>query len=1014
MYYQNLTQEFAKLCQGWAENSTTANAKSVQFQQVLEQTGNDASLVNLLQLLNCAVSHLESGEVYCEIGTTDQGITLIGALLNHPHHSAYAVFSNLDLEGFEEYPEQLTRNLQQFDLDDQVIFCFQDSEEFLLELRELETEGKIGVYFYTNAVDYRSVLMGLLLVTPSLAGQAVLIVDQVRPGSLAYQAVWDFIAVHPECQVLWQPPSEIQASHFPNGIMVLSWDIARKQNYGISDLLQQRQLSVIHSLQTLEVTESSEQQVQVLYETALSFHEQGELESARQTYQDLLQLQPEHPEAWLNLGILQYDLQDYSSAVQSLGQSLELDDEEAYGHYYMGLCLEKIHQLGQAVTAYQKAIELDPDLIDAYNNLGNIWYQQGEFAEAEMYYRAAISTDPYFWGSYLNLGNVLFEQNQLDEAIETYQTALQFNPEESLILDNLQIAAHLKEHPTQNSYRLAEKFYHQRKYESAIEHYQNYLEHEEGNEEIYLNLADCFHQLRDSSSSIQTLQKAVQYYPNSAKINFTLITSLLHQGKAEETMHQAELSSENIPNEYAFKLLKYLLVPMLYQTPKQIGFYRHRFEQGLQQLVQETDLSTPKARQNCLHGISNYTNFYLAYQAHNVVESQATYGNLVHQIMRANYPEWTQSLPLPPVGDKIRVGYVSNYLHSYSGTLWLTGWLKHHNPEDFEIYCYYTGNSPDPVTQRFQQFSDVFHHVPGDFTTACQQILADQLHILVYPELGMDPPTFQRAALRLAPIQCTAWGHPVTTGLPTVDYFLSSELMEPDNAQEHYSETLIRLPNIGVAYPHPKDIPSLTKTRSDFDLPEDAVIYFCCQAPFKYLPQYDYLLPEIARQVSQAKFVFLRGELLFDRLESVFNRYSLRSTDYCLHLVIPERSDYLMLNLLSDVFLDTFTWSGGNTSLEAIACGLPIVTCPGEFMRGRHADSFLKMLGVTETIARNESEYVEIAVRLGQDSVWRKEIADRIYQSQERLFEDVICVGGLENFYRQAVECYPKTVISVD
>ncbi|WP_257237152.1 hypothetical protein [Nostoc sp. 'Peltigera malacea cyanobiont' DB3992] len=121
--------------------------------------------------------------------------------------------------------------------------------------------------------------------------------------------------------------------------------------------------------------------------------------------------------------------------------------------------------------------------------------------------------------------------------------------------------------------------------------------------------------------------------------------------------------------------------------------------------------------------------------------------------------------------------------------------------------------------------------------------------------MGMNPQTLQMAGLRLAPVQCVAWGHPVTTGLPTIDYFLSSELMEPENGQEHYSEKLIRLPNIGVSYPKPY-IPPVIKTRSYFQLLDDAVIYLCCQAPFKYLPQYDFIFAEIARRVPQAKFVF--------------------------------------------------------------------------------------------------------------------------------------------------------------
>ncbi len=89
---------------------------------------------------------------------------------------------------------------------------------------------------------------------------------------------------------------------------------------------------------------------------------------------------------------------------------------------------------------------------------------------------------------------------------------------------------------------------------------------------------------------------------------------------------------------------------------------------------------------------------------------------------------------------------------------------------------------------------------------------------------------------------------------------------------------------------------------------------------------------------------------------------------------------------------------------EAIACNLPIVTCPGEFMRGRHSDSFLKMLGVTDTIAKDEAEYIEIAVKLGQNSAWRREISERMSQRHEQLFDDKLCVAGLEAFYKQVVE----------
>ncbi len=551
---------------------------------------------------------------------------------------------------------------------------------------------------------------------------------------------------------------------------------------------------------------------------------------------------------------------------------------------------------------------------------------------------------------------------------------------------------------------LGSKLFLEGRWQEAIDQYQKILRIKTGDAELYWRLSECFRQLNLLEQAFSTLQEGIRVYPTDARLHFTLIVNLQANGYIQKAISRANTASNLLPNDYTFKILKNLLVPIFYDTQDEISIYRQRFTSGLQDLIQQTSLETPEEQKNALAGISRLTNFYLSFQAQNDRELQRQYGNLVHKIMAANYPKWVAPLSMPALkeNEKIRIGYVSAFLHSYSGTLWLTGWLRYCDRESFEIYCYYIGNEPDAITRQFQDYSDAFHHIPYNLEAACEQIITDRLHLLVFPEIGMNPQTMQMAGLQLAPVQCVAWGHPVTSGLPTVDYFVSSDLMEPENAQEHYSEKLIRLPNIGVSYPKPY-IPQLLKTRADFHLREDAVIYLCCQSPYKYLPQYDFIFAEIARRVPQSQFVFLRGELLKPRLERAFAAVGLKSEDYCVFLSIPERLDYLMINLLSDVYLDTFSWSGGNTTLEAIACNLPVVTCPGEFMRGRHSYSFLKMIGVTDTIAQNELEYIETAVKLGLDPTWRRHIAERIKENHDRLYDDKACVTGLEAFYKRVV-----------
>jgi len=99
-------------------------------------------------------------------------------------------------------------------------------------------------------------------------------------------------------------------------------------------------------------------------------------------------------------------------------------------------------------------------------------------------------------------------------------------------------------------------------------------------------------------------------------------------------------------------------------------------------------------------------------------------------------------------------------------------------------------------------------------------------------------------------------GHPVTSGFPTIDYFISSDLMEPAGAAEHYSEQLIRLPKLSIYY-EPADAPPVGINRAQLGLRDSAVVYWCCQSLPKYLPQFDEVFARIAAEVPDCQFTFI-------------------------------------------------------------------------------------------------------------------------------------------------------------
>jgi predicted O-methyltransferase YrrM len=220
MDYHQFLEQLPSLYENWGTDYI--HPKSNRFYEAGKYLSG-MTTTNVMQLLNFAVKCMEPDEIYCEIGSY-QGATLIGALLDAPEQMAYAVdnFSQFDPDGKNQ--KALEENLEKFGLESQVCFCCQDFEQFFVDLKEVETENKIGVYLYDGAHDYRSQLMGLFLVRPFLASQAILIVDDANEKEVQ-QANLDFITLNPECKLLLEflTPGNGYPT-FWNGIQVLSWD----------------------------------------------------------------------------------------------------------------------------------------------------------------------------------------------------------------------------------------------------------------------------------------------------------------------------------------------------------------------------------------------------------------------------------------------------------------------------------------------------------------------------------------------------------------------------------------------------------------------------------------------------------------------------------------------------------------------------------------------------------------------------------------------------------------------
>lgn len=308
-------------------------------------------------------------------------------------------------------------------------------------------------------------------------------------------------------------------------------------------------------------------------------------------------------------------------------------------------------------------------------------------------------------------------------------------------------------------------------------------------------------------------------------------------------------------------------------------------------------------------------------------------------------------------------------------------------------------------------------------------IAAAELDVLFYPDIGLDTLTYFLSFARLAPIQVMTWGHPVTSATQHMDYFVSSEQLEPADGDDEYTETVVRLPHIPISFERPQlppDIAAVRARRSEyFGLgidAEDAAgkinLYACPQSLFKFHPDFDEAIGRILSADPKGRLVIVHGsststELLqatvtrmtaaiFAATKSGQAVADTRPSQQI--IVVPHQSldDYFRLCGAVDVLLDTFPFGGGNTHYEALSTGTPVITLQTRQMRGRITPALYHRLGIASPeyglVARSITEYVQLALNMGSNreanTLARNEILARV----PALYEDMVGIRELERW----------------
>jgi CRISPR-associated protein Csy1 len=429
---------------------------------------------------------------------------------------------------------------------------------------------------------------------------------------------------------------------------------------------------------------------------------------------------------------------------------------------------------------------------------------------------------------------------------------------------------------------------------------------------------------------------------------------------------------------------------------------RARYDAGLEALDAEF---TPARLARCEPNLNQlmWSNFLLAYHGEDDLAPQARYGEFLHRALQAFKPQWLEP-PATPARARPRVGLLSSAFRYSTVGSYFGNWVGALGDAGFETWVFQLGPTFDATTERIGARGARVVKLDGDIAMLGQAVRDAQLDLLLFPDLGPDSRILPLAAMRLARRQLVAWGHPVTTGLSTLDGYLSCAAMEPPDAPSHYRERLLLLPGMGTAYERPAAPPG--RPRAELGLPGGR-LYLVPQSPFKIHPDSDAVFARIAALDPGAVLVFFVAERpgvtrrLQARLARAFAAAGADPARQIAFIPLVVRSRFLDICRACDVMVDTLHWSGGNTTLDSLVSGLPVVSCPGRFMRSRQSMAMLGLLGLDGELVRETPDaQADLAVALATDPDRLAGVRTAIAQRLDVLFEGQAAMTTLAEHVR--------------
>ena len=692
-----------------------------------------------------------------------------------------------------------------------------------------------------------------------------------------------------------------------------------------------------------------------MLENALRHHQAGQLDVAENIYRSILAEEPQHADTLHLLGVLLMGKGEYANAVRLMEQAIGQRADNPHYHFNRGLALYHLGRSEEAIDSWKSTLRLNPAYTDAWNRIGMARKRQGLLEKAEKCYQQAIASNPEFFAAHYNLGNLYQERQELGMAIEAYQRALTLDDRHAQCWINLGVCQQSLGHLSDalSSYRrasaldplhasahhnLGNLLLEMERQEEAVEYLQRALHLRPDDPDTLNNLGLSYWQLGDIQRALETFQMALKQAPHAADIHNNLGLAQQNAGQLDQALEHYRRALALQPDfmEARSNLLFLLSYNVLCGPQEMLDAHREwdRIHGGPRKAATFARKHTPRRK--------------------------------------------------PP----LRIGYVSPDFRQHAVSYFFEPILGNHDPSQVEVFCYAEVKNPDAVTQRLQGLAHHWRSSVGlSDAQLAQRIFDDRIDVLVDLAGHTAGHRLGAFAYKPAPVQATYLGYFTTTGLETMDYWISDQILHPDDTCELATETIYRLPRCCLVYQPPVDAPPVAHRD-----PAQPIVFGSFNQIAKTSPQAVRLWAQVLRAVPNSRLLIKTNQLadsaVRDQLRAQFQQQGIDPQRLILRQRTAAHRDHLATYGEVDIALDTVPRTGGSTTADALWMGVPIVSLAGPRFIQRLSASMLHAVGLEELVAHSEQRYVDTAVSLARDHQRRQQLRAALRQ---RMAQSPLC-----------------------